>query len=47
MYQRGDSNSHTFDGTSTSSWRVYQFRHLGVCSANIYLFAEYTQTIVS
>ncbi len=25
-----DSNLHTVTGTSPSSWRVYQFHHLGV-----------------
>lgn len=26
--ERGDLNPHTFYGTSTSSWRVCQFRHV-------------------
>ncbi len=27
---RGDSNSYSITTTSPSSWRVYQFHHLGV-----------------
>lgn len=34
-----DSNLHTVIGTTPSKWRVYQFHHLGVGSANIQSFS--------
>ena len=33
LCERGDSNSHGLSATSTSSWRVYQFRHARIGTA--------------
>jgi hypothetical protein len=40
-----DSNLHTFNGASPSSWCVYQFHHLGFYSAKLKIKLDFQMPI--